>query len=66
MTKPEPCPFCGAPAEILVISSDEAMVYCRNKKCGVSTQWMENEAAALEVWNRRINGNRKRRNKLIR
>lgn len=66
MAKLKPCPYCGGRAEMIVLDTNEALIYCSNRKCGISTQWMKNEAAALDVWNRRENERRKNRNKSIR
>lgn len=60
-TKLKPCPFCGGEARISKrlltshIGSDmKPFVIC--KECLGRSAYLDNEQEAIEVWNRRVDG----------
>ena len=49
-----PCPFCGAPAELIHNSHWDYFVRCTDKRCAARTrQHHENENGAVLGWNKR-------------
>ena len=59
MNELKPCPFCGGEAEIIGIKRKAFRVlrvnygYVKCKVCRASTSVCDDEAHAIEAWNRR-------------
>lgn len=53
----KPCPFCGAPGELIHNAHWDYFVRCTDKRCAARTrQHHENENGAVLGWNKRIGG----------
>lgn len=49
-----PCPFCGAPADLMQNGSGDVFARCSDKNCAARTrQYHENYNGAVVAWNRR-------------
>ena len=51
----EPCPFCGADAEMLENGAGDDFVRCTDPQCAARTRLHhENHVGAAMAWNRRV------------
>ena len=56
------CPHCGCSASVHTKTENDMYPYkwkvkCCNYDCGCSTPWMDRECDAVDLWNRRTDGN---------
>lgn len=48
------CPCCGSDCRIMTGKSGEVRAVCRNKGCGLATNWCKDKQQAIDKWQRRV------------
>lgn len=52
--KVDPCPFCGAEPEVVLLINTDDRCFIQCPKCGIEQGYSSSYEEAVEDWNRRV------------